>query len=738
MTIRKKLVIVALLSGAAGSFAPSVPTSAGFGPPALSVLGSQLRDQNGNTVVLHGVNRSGTEYACIQGWGVFDGPSDANSVAAIASWHTNAVRIPLNEDCWLNINGVNPAVGGANYQNAIVNYVNLLHQYGLFAILDLHWNAPGTQPATSAQPMADADHSPAFWQSVATTFRGDPAVVFDLYNEPYGIDWNCWLNGCLTSAGWQTAGMQSLVNAVRSTGATQPLMLGGLSWANDLTSWLLNKPADPVNALVASLHLYNTNACNTLACWLGVVLPVARVVPVVTGELAENDCAHTFIDTYMQWADLNGVGYLGWTWNNWAGACSTGPTLIAAFDGTPTPFGIGLRDHLVAISPLAPWMATYGVGATPKTWSPGQSQTYSVTLNNVGGQVWPAGGATPVRLGVHFSSTGGGFGTGNWYTDQRVSLPNDLGPGASVTLPITVTAPSSPIGNLVLEYQMVKEDQFWFAQFADVPVTISAPAPKWIASYGVSGTPSSWTTGQTQNYVVTVTNSGDQPWPAGGVTPVHLGVHFSSSGGGFGTGSWYTDQRVNLPNDLAPGNSATIGIAVTAPSGPTGTVVLEYEMVKEGQFWFAQFADVNVTNSAPPPPAPKWIAAYSVTNTPTSWTTNQTRTYAVTVTNAGDQIWPAGGATPAHLGVHFSNAGGGFGANTWYTDQRVSLPNDLAPGASLTLSIAVTAPTGQSGNLVLEYEMVKEGQFWFPQFADANVTVNPATNAPMRSGTGTP
>src|SRR2546422_3166294 len=50
---------------------------------------------------LRGVNRSGTEYACAQGWGMFDGPSDSASVQAIASWKANVVRVPLNETCWL-------------------------------------------------------------------------------------------------------------------------------------------------------------------------------------------------------------------------------------------------------------------------------------------------------------------------------------------------------------------------------------------------------------------------------------------------------------------------------------------------------------------------------------------------------------------------------------------------------------------------------------------------------------
>jgi hypothetical protein len=40
----------------------------------------------------------------------------------------------------------------------------------------------------------------------------------------------------------------------------------------------------------------------------------------------------------------------------------------------------------------------------------------------------------------------------------------------------------------------------------------------------------------------------------------------------------------------------------------------------------------------------------------------------------------------------------------------------------VTLSIAITAPAS-GGNFVLEYQMVKELQFWFSQFADVHVTV---------------
>src|SRR5215213_8255617 len=108
----------------------SAPAADAQGPAAISglhVVGNQIRHGAGHPVRLLGVNRSGTEYACIQGWGIFDGPADAASLQPIVAWRANAVRVPLNEDCWLAINGVPTAYSGANYQAAIASYVAALN-----------------------------------------------------------------------------------------------------------------------------------------------------------------------------------------------------------------------------------------------------------------------------------------------------------------------------------------------------------------------------------------------------------------------------------------------------------------------------------------------------------------------------------------------------------------------------------------------------------------------------------
>jgi endoglucanase len=354
-----------LLGGAAAGLlalrsAPVAVHAATSGPPpGLRVRGNQLVDGNGTPLRLIGVNRSGSEYACIQGWGVFDGPSDDASVQAMAAWHINSVRVPLNEDCWLGINGVPAADAGTAYQQAIVNYVNLLHQHGLYAEISLMWSAPGTTKASYQREMPDTDHTPAMWQSVAATFKNDPNVVFGVYGEPHGVDWPCWRDGGASCGlGWSVAGMQSLVDAVRSTGATQPIAVPGIDYANNLSQWLQYKPADPLNSLVAEFHEYGDNTCHDATCWNTQLLAVAQQAPLLTGELGESvngTCAHSFMDTYMAWADAHGVSYQGWTWDTW-GDCGV---LITDYAGTPTSgFGQGFQAHLAALGtgggPLPP------------------------------------------------------------------------------------------------------------------------------------------------------------------------------------------------------------------------------------------------------------------------------------------------------------------------------------------------------------------------------------------------
>jgi endoglucanase len=344
------------------------PAGIGGAAPQLHVSGNKLVDASGQQVILHGVDRSGTEYECVQGGGIFDGPDDQASITAMKSWGpVNAVRVPLNEACWNGDSYVPRQYAGARYQQAIESYVRLLNRNGMVAILDLQWTAGAyngpwarcsSEPATCEKPMPDAAQSIPFWVSAARAFKDNDAVIFDVFNEPYPEDatgseaqgWRCWLQGGGACPGisYQAAGMQSLVNAIRSTGANNVIMVPGIAFANDLSQWLRYEPTDPDHNLAASWHSYNFNSCSSLSCWNSQIAPVIAKVPVIAGEIGEDDCADTYIDPLMNWLDARSTSYLAWAWNA-DFSCSEGPGLITSYAGTPTAYGSGYRSHLRAL-----------------------------------------------------------------------------------------------------------------------------------------------------------------------------------------------------------------------------------------------------------------------------------------------------------------------------------------------------------------------------------------------------
>jgi len=317
-------------------------------------------------LVLRGADVSGTEFVCAQNYtnDAYGGAplASVSTFAAMKAWNANVIRLPLNEDCWLDINGVQ--VGGAAYQSAIAAEVSAAHAAGLLVILDLHWTAPGSQRALAQNPEPDADHSPAFWTSVASTFASDPGVIFDLFNEPYdywGTDpdpWNGWLNGDVqeqyvtggtpydVTASWQTAGMQQLVDAVRATGATQPILVNGLDWANDDSGWLTHAPSDPLHQIIVGAHIYPAEACNTVSCWSGVFPAIGAQYPVLIGETGDSSAGPvTFLPTFFGYADAQGWSYLAWAWNPWQD-----PNYVLVLDWTGTPNageGAAWKQHLL-------------------------------------------------------------------------------------------------------------------------------------------------------------------------------------------------------------------------------------------------------------------------------------------------------------------------------------------------------------------------------------------------------
>jgi hypothetical protein len=361
-----------------------VTASASAAAPQPVVEGDSIIDSvTGKVFVPHGVNFPGYEYTCQQGHGYGEDGTEpgemASTVAAMADWKINTVRLPLNQDCWLGDDGL-PAGGLTvnGYRNSVEDFVNMLGTFGIVAILDLHWSGPNGVVANGLRPMPD-DRTPAFWNSVASRFRENRSVIFDLFNEPhsrwniddvkvFGLSWDCWANGgCLAPSEpdtvdfsgllprYRTVGLKTLLNVVRAAGATQPILLSGTDYANDLRGWLASAPKD--DQLIAGFHNYLVQRCRTVRCWDEEIEPLSRKVPVLTAEIGQNDCGRPdHLNRFMNWADERRIGYLVWAWWDLPKLGCTNFALVSDLvDGTPLPpVGTAFHDHLASLPDTLP------------------------------------------------------------------------------------------------------------------------------------------------------------------------------------------------------------------------------------------------------------------------------------------------------------------------------------------------------------------------------------------------
>lgn len=393
-------VVVALLAGALLYLQLRTPTASGVpvetGAAHPVVDGNRIVDaRSGRDFVPRGVNWSSFEYACAQGWGysaldnvVARDPATAEA-EAIRDWGANTVRLPLNQDCWLGTRGApvsdqyqERTVEG--YRAQVHGFVTALNRAGIVVILDLHSRKRIGQPEFGNLAMPDSE-SIAFWTSVATAYHDNPSVLFDAFNEPYSrysaggqdflfdLTWPCWRDGgcqapveddqsaSMGQVTFPVQGMAAVVSTIRDAGAEQPILLGGLDYANDLSHWLEFAPDD--DQLIAAFHSYDFKACKDEACWDDVLGPIAETVPVLTSELGarnpakgpEKGSEEGYVDSYLAWADEHSLGALFWVW---ADHPADPMALVTDESGRPTAYGRQARTwllgHLPAAEPSSP------------------------------------------------------------------------------------------------------------------------------------------------------------------------------------------------------------------------------------------------------------------------------------------------------------------------------------------------------------------------------------------------
>lgn len=370
MRLYKKFFGLFLLSILTASTAWSVS-------PAIKVSGNRIvTASSACTVILRGVNIDSLEYSPT--WdGTLTGGVTAAVGESIQGWKANIIRIPLSQDFWFGITNSkvgNSPVNQTSYRTLVDNIVNVASANNAYVLLDLHWSGTATSitapggtgwgQAVSQRSMPDAN-SVTFWSDVAARYANNPAVLFDLYNEPYSVSWSIWRNGGDSGFGYQTPGLQALLDTVRATGAHNIVVAGGLDWAYDLTGVTANHLTDATGSgVMYSTHVYPWKGS---APWVPAdgdnkVTVIANQYPILVGEFGQTDddhssCANCSVTTYanystgawgqtvLNWINQNNYNYTAWDFQT-----KDSPSMLTNWQFTPTVYlGVQVEADLAAL-----------------------------------------------------------------------------------------------------------------------------------------------------------------------------------------------------------------------------------------------------------------------------------------------------------------------------------------------------------------------------------------------------
>lgn len=261
-----------------------------------------------------------------------DGRLTADLFEEIAATGANVVRIPVHPQHWQDHDDylwryLDPAVRWAG-------------DAGMYAIID--WHAIG-DIRTGEAPLHPDLYVPTealaheFWTATAAYFAGAPHVLFEVFNEPQGI----------AARDWREAA-QRLVDVIRSSGARQPAIVGGTSYARDL-SWVLDDPVDDP-AVIYAAHIYPSHGESAWPRYFG---DVAARHPVVLTEWgfassppgdglgylvgSESGYGRALVD----YADAVGAGWVACWWDGtWQ------PAMLEPGTAAPNQFGRFVIDEL--------------------------------------------------------------------------------------------------------------------------------------------------------------------------------------------------------------------------------------------------------------------------------------------------------------------------------------------------------------------------------------------------------
>ena len=313
--------------------------------PRLRTSGNRIINAvTGAPIILRGINRSGLEYSDPDEQGFLSGASisRAEIYAITQQWRANIIRLPFNQDWVLRGRG---SRSGEEYQQAIDQVISWASMFGAYTLLDLQWLDAERVYGGNRNFVAPLPNiaSIELWSTLARRYKDEPAVLYDLFNEPHdrlpddpwplnkpdGTTYPATQMG-VTMNEWQPWA-RALAQAIRSENPDALIFIGGTNWAFDLRGM----PIDDLDNVVYSTHVYPNKGDD----WDGAFGELSETVPVFAGELGGTEAPDEldYVGRLLDYLEQKQIGWAAWSWID-------DPKLVTRY--APTAFGELVRDGL--------------------------------------------------------------------------------------------------------------------------------------------------------------------------------------------------------------------------------------------------------------------------------------------------------------------------------------------------------------------------------------------------------
>ncbi|MCB1474712.1 MAG: cellulase family glycosylhydrolase [Rhodobiaceae bacterium] len=263
-----------------------------------------------------------------------------------SDWRANVVRISVQPGLWRRDRTGVAAALSANVAAA--------RAAGLFVIIDWHrigfpgyydplvpeaWGLP-----TDAN-IAGIEETIGFWTEMAKIYGNDPAILFEIWNEP-SIDARFWK---ATGEHWPVfkAAWVRIVTAIRAHAENIVLCAGGY-WAHDLVGVRNDLVDDPRVAYV--WHAYPNAERGDMAARLRTLGGLHEIRPVVVTEWGFSPETrgelHGTVKGFGEPFAREALEALGLNHTAWCYSVGAMPNLLASEDGRPSEAGAFVRALL--------------------------------------------------------------------------------------------------------------------------------------------------------------------------------------------------------------------------------------------------------------------------------------------------------------------------------------------------------------------------------------------------------